>query len=349
MAQGRRAMRWPPLTGNRRATGAEVDRHKFGVLIHCITNKVCGTMTGWKKWGGRAALSAMVLIAPASASADTPFITDNPSACSLAEKAKADALLSVPFRVVDGRIYVDVLVNGDGPFTFAVDTGASGFGRADAGLVAKLGLQIAGSGETSDGVATARVDTVRLASLDLGGFVRRNLEVVTRDYSSKMSREAAFAGIIGRDFFADGLLVIDYPGRRLTFSHRSGLAGGEQGVVAYERPFRVPVTIGTVSAEGNLDTGANVSLVLPKTLFDRVGGGKIEAAGDGRLTNTIVKTGSARLAGPVRIGAAILPDLTVRVSETYPELLVGAHVLEHFTLLIDQRSRNVALCGRNAR
>jgi len=300
-------------------------------------------------WGGPAALSAMAFIAPAAALADASLITDNPSACSLVEKASAEALLSVPFRVVDGRIYVDVLVNGNGPFTFAVDTGASGIGRADASLVAKLGLQIEGSGETSDGVATARVGTVRLASLDLGGFVRQNLEVITRDYSSKMSREAAFAGIIGRDFFADGLLVIDYPRQRLTFSQGPGLVRGEQGVLAYERPFRVPVAIGTVLTEGNLDTGANVSLVLPKTLFDRVGGGKIETAGDGRLTNTTVKTGSAKLAGPLRIGAATLSDLTVRVSDSYPELLVGAHTLQHFTLLIDQRSKNVALCSRNPR
>lgn len=300
-------------------------------------------------WGGPAALGAMALIAPAVASADASLIADDTSACSLVEKASADALLSVPFRVVDGRIYVDVLVNGDGPFTFAVDTGASGIGRADASLVTKLGLQIAGSGETSDGVATARVDTVRLASLDLGGFVRRNLEVTTRDYSSRMSREAAFAGIIGRDFFAEGLLVIDYPRQRLTFSRIPGLVPGEQGVLAYERPFRVPVTIGTVSAEGNLDTGANVSLVLPKALFDRVGGGTIEAAGDGRLTNTTVKTGSSKLARPLRIGAATLSDLTVRVSDSYPELLIGAHILQHFTLLIDQRSRNVAICGRSTR
>jgi hypothetical protein len=80
-----------------------------------------------------------------------------------------------------------------------------------------------------------------------------------------------------------------------------------------------------------------------------VGGGKIGAAGDGTLTNTTVKTGSARLAGPFRIGAATLSDLTVRVSDSYPELLVGAHTLQHFTLLIDQRSKNVALCGRSKR
>ncbi|MBL7537663.1 hypothetical protein INQ15_25080, partial [Escherichia coli] len=80
-------------------------------------------------------------------------------------------------------------------------------------------------------------------------------EVMTRDYSSRMAPEAAFAGILGRAFFADGLLVIDYPQRRLTFTRGPGLTRGAPGVLGYERAFRVPVTIGATSTEGNLDTG----------------------------------------------------------------------------------------------
>jgi predicted aspartyl protease len=272
-----------------------------------------------------------------------------PQACTLVESAGKEAVLRVPFQVVDGRIYVDARVNGQGPFRFAVDTGASGPGRADASLVARLGLAVTGTGETSDTVASARVGTVRLATLELGGLVRRDVEVITRDYSGKMAPEAAFAGILGRAFFEDGLLVIDYPRRMLTFTRGAGLGPGQPGVLGYTRAFRVPVTIGGVAAEGNLDTGANVAFVLPRTLFDRVGGGTVKAAGDGTLTNTRVKTGSATMHGPFRIGDATLSDVEVRVSEAYPELLVGAHALEHFALLIDQRSASVALCPPAAR
>jgi predicted aspartyl protease len=270
---------------------------------------------------------------------------DGPKACSLARRAMTGAVLSVPFRVVDGRIYVTAKVDGKGPFVFAVDTGAGGMGRADAGLVATLGIPLTGSGHTSDGVATAEVKTIRLASVDLGGFVRRDLEVVTRDYSSKLGPEAAFSGILGREFFGDGLLVIDYPARRLTFTRATTLSGEGSGVLRYERAFRVPVKIGDVLTEGNLDTGANVSFVLPRPLFDRVGGTAIRAAGEGKLTNTVVSTGRATIKGPFRIGAVALSDVEVRVSDRYPELLVGAHALQHFTMLIDQRSRRIALCS----
>ncbi len=267
-----------------------------------------------------------------------------PAVCALAETARKDAVVSVPFEIVDGRIYVTARVNGKGPFRFAVDTGASGLGRADARLVAALSLTVTGAGHSSDGVATARVDTVPLASLELGGLVRRDLSVITRDYNGRMSKEAAFDGIIGRDFFADGLLVIDYPKRRLTFTRSARLQRGAAGVLGYERPFRVPVTIGSVTVEGQLDTGANVAFVLPTPLFDRVGGGAVTASAEGKLTNTTIKTERATVAGPFRIGAASLANVEVRVSDRFPELLVGAHTLQKFALLIDQRSASVVLC-----
>lgn len=286
-----------------------------------------------------AVTAAATLTAPASATRP-----ENPKACALVRKATTGAALSVPFRIVDGRIYVTAKVDGKGPFVFAVDTGASGMGRADAGLVTSLGIPVTGSGHTSDGVATAEVKTVRLRSIDLGGFVRRDLEVATRDYSSRLAPEAAFSGILGREFFGDGLLVIDYPARRLTFTRAIALSDKGDGILPYERAFRVQVAIDDTLTEGNLDTGANVSFVLPRTLFDRVGGGAVRSAGEGKLTNTVVSTGKATVKGPFRIGAAVLSDVEVRVSDRYPELLVGAHALQHFTILIDQRSKRIALC-----
>lgn len=280
-----------------------------------------------------------------AASVATPASADpRPAVCALVDQAPKGAVVSVPFSVVDGRIYVEAKVNGQGPFRFAVDTGASGTGRADSALVTWLGLAVTGSGETSDAVASAKVGTVRLASLELGGLVRRDVEVITRDYNGKIAAGAGFAGILGRAFFEDGLLVIDYPRRMLSFTRSARLAPGQPGVLSYTRAFRVPVTIGDVATEGNLDTGANVAFVLPKPLFDRAGGGTIKPAGAGTLTNTSVTTGSATLRGPFRIGAATLADMEVRVSEKYPELLVGAHALQHFALLIDQRSSSIALC-----
>ena len=265
-------------------------------------------------------------------------------ACAALDAPDGAFDMRVPFEVIAGRIYLQATVDGRGPFRFALDTGASGFGRADASLVSALGLATDKPALNSDGVSTAEAQTVVLASLDVGGLSRKDLRVITRDYNSRMSPDAAFSGIVAREFFADGLLVIDYPRKTVAFARSLSLSPDQPGVLVYEKAFRMPVTIGAVHATGNLDTGANVAFVLPRALYDQVSSGPTEQAGTGHLANGEVQTERAVVAGPFRIGEVELTDMEVRVSDRYPELLVGAHALQRFSVLIDQRSRSVALC-----
>lgn len=286
-------------------------------------------------------LPVLHIAQPANAAPAVPV-----DACRLAEAPAANFALQVPFEVVDGRVYVQARVNHGGPFRFAIDTGASGIGRADAQLVQALGLKPHGRTSTSDGVQGAAVDTVKLESLELGGLARTGVEVITRDYGSRLSPAARFHGIIARDFFADGLLVLDYPRKILSFSRTMSLPSAGTGVIGYERAFRIPVSVGGVRTEANLDTGANAGFVMPKALYTQVAQAPLAPAGAGSLANTRIETWRGLVPGPVTIGAASLSDVEVRVSDRYPELLVGAHVLQKFVVLIDQRVKRIALCER---
>lgn len=288
------------------------------------------------------------LVGAALALLALPVSAGQPSgACGLAALPATDLLVRVPFETVDGRVYVQARANGQGPFRFAVDTGASGAGRLDASLASVLRLPLAGQDESSDGVQAQVVDTTRLQSLALGGLVRHGLSLITRDYHGRMAPRAWFAGILGRDFFADGLLVIDYPARTLSFTRSHGLWPGEPGVVAYQRPFRVPVSIGAVQAEANIDTGADVALVLPQALYPRVQASGLVQGPKGRLTNTVVQTRRTRVTGPLRIGGIAVSDVDALVSERLPEVVVGSRILERSVLVIDQRSRLLAPCPGN--
>jgi predicted aspartyl protease len=278
------------------------------------------------------------------AAANLHAVAGTPAPCNLADAPRADFDLRIPFDVIDGRIYVDARVDGHGPYRFAIDTGASGMARADASLVADLGLEIRKPATTSDGVRTEKADTTHFASLEVGGLSRSDLDVITRAFSSHVSKEAALSGIIAREFFADGLLVIDFPTRTLSFSRKLSLSPTDANALTYERAFRVPVTIGSLHTEGNLDTGANVAFVMPASLYAKVGDKPLEEAGTGRLTNSQIETGRAVVHGPFRIGGVSVADVEVRVSDRYPELLVGAHVLSNFVVMIDQRNRTVLLC-----
>ncbi len=293
---------------------------------------------------GKIAATSILLAAAfiATASNRVPAVLDD--ACALADGTPADALLHVPFDTVDGRIYVQAWVNGRGPFRFAVDTGASGIARADTSLVTSLGLSMHGEATTSDGVKSANVQTTRLASLELGGLVRRDLDVIARDYNSRNAPDAEFSGIIAREFFSDGLLVIDYPRKTLSFSRTRRLPLHGNNVLGYERAFRIPVSIGTLQTVGHLDTGANISFVLPEDLYDKVAAGPLEQAGRAQLTNGQIDTQRATVHGPFRVGEVSISDVEVRVSAQFPELLVGAHALQDAVVLIDQRSKAVAVC-----
>jgi hypothetical protein len=291
-------------------------------------------------------LAAMPALLLAAGCAHAPDAAAGPvlNACTLSRIPEAEADMRLPFEIVRGRVYVQARVNGTGPHTFAIDTGASGLGRADASLTAALGLEVTGAATNSDGVAVASADTVHLDSLDLGGLVRTDLDVITRDYSSKAPAGAEIAGIAGRDFFADGLLVIDFPARTVSFSRSRTIPADAPGALAYERPFRVPVVIGERVVEANLDTGAGATMVFPRALYDSVAGGPLEAAGQGSLSNTTISLERGLLHGPVRIGDVTVSDIEVRVSDEFPELFVGADVLQHHVLAFDQRTRRVAVC-----
>jgi len=287
------------------------------------------------------AFGLWTLLAVSAANAASPAA----DACAPAAPSPADSLVDVPFDLVDGRIYVEAQVDGAGRFRFAVDTGASGIARADARLVDALRLPRIGRTGNSDGVSTVQADTVRLRSLALGALRHDDVVAITRDYNARQSADAAFDGILARGFFADGLLTIDYPRRRLSFSRTLSLLPDRPGSLAYERPFRIPVSIGTLRVEAQLDTGANVTLVLPQARYDAMPDAAAMTQGRLTLSNGDVDGGRTRLHGPLRIGALSLSDVEARVSTRFPEVLVGAHALQGSVVLIDQRSRRVAICA----
>jgi hypothetical protein len=258
------------------------------------------------------------------------------------QAANASAVMRVPFEILDGRIYLQVRVNGAGPYRFMFDTGASGMGRADTSLVNELSIPIAGTTTNSDGVNTTTINVVRLQSVSLGGMTRTDVEVLSRDYG-RDGEKAKISGIIGRDFFANGLLVIDYPARMLQFS-RASLRPGDHGVIGYQGNFHVPVTIGAQTVEGSLDTGSNLTMHLPKSLYDRVKADPLVPAGEGRRANTVFKLFSTRLHDSVRIGALTAVGVPVMVSDLAPRLNIGAEFLKSYVLAFDQRSQLVALC-----
>jgi len=168
--------------------------------------------------------------------------------------------VTVPFRYAGDHIYVDIKINGRGPFPAVLDSG--GLYAATPALARRVGLTaqgaIAGSGngaQTVD-VGLARAETVTLGSLTL----RRPLFYVI---AVPLLRDRP---IIGYELFKRFVTRIDYDKNQLTFTPPDRFTYQGRGVsVPFRFNDRTPEVSGTVDGVPGtftIDTGAGRSVRL---------------------------------------------------------------------------------------
>jgi hypothetical protein len=121
-------------------------------------------------------------------------------------------------------ITVETMVNGESPFSFIVDTGAS-HSVVSTHTAEKLGLveessccePLSGrSAQGAGGAAAARTTTVE--SLRVDDTESRNIEVAIVDLTN-LSRtlQQTLDGITGRNFMQNYKAIIDYPKQEISF------------------------------------------------------------------------------------------------------------------------------------
>jgi hypothetical protein len=130
--------------------------------------------------------------------------------------AQKSVVAEIPMSFYGNRPVIEVMVNGKGPFHFLIDTGAGGMARADASLVEHLGLSIVGQESSSDAgnKTQVKLDEVRFETLSIKGLQFRDVTAYSRNYNTAKYL-SHIDGILGFDLFADYLLTLDYPNRRV--------------------------------------------------------------------------------------------------------------------------------------
>ena len=111
---------------------------------------------------------------------------------------------------------IAVLVNDQGPFDFIVDTGASHLVIGQ-DLATELDLP-AGDGNLPGMGAGGAIAPARttLRELRVGHAVLRDAEAGVMDLTSvSQTAETPISGILGYPFFADRVIIFDYPAREL--------------------------------------------------------------------------------------------------------------------------------------
>jgi Aspartyl protease len=250
--------------------------------------------------------------------------------------------VDVPMLFCGTRPAVHVRVNGEGPFLFLLDTGAAGAARLDSSLVKRLGLEPEGQREGSDAGAAghAVLRQFHVNTLALGSFELRDVTAYSREYNT-VSYVPQIDGILGIEFFAEVLLTLDYPARRVRMTSGHLPPVDRVSVLPLEfhegNPY-VPIKLGGLTATALIDTGNIRSIDMPsaavaglrQTSYSRMIGKGRSASGEFEIREMPV-------GDSLTIGRQTIPLRTVTFADEFTEINIGSAFLRRFIVTIDQR------------
>jgi membrane-associated protease RseP (regulator of RpoE activity) len=264
----------------------------------------------------------------------------------------AKTSFTLPFDLVDNRVFIEARMNGRGPFHLLLDSGAGGV-TVSTGVAQQLGLYVRDAGEGQGvGEKTVHAGEAQIARLQIGDLTLVDLETNVMDLSDapQVFGTKPFDGIIGLPVFERLVVKHNYVNRVLTFTVPDKFDYAGSGVIVhFERPRQIPVVAAVLdSVAGNfgVDTGARSSLLLYGPFCAQ---NNLQQKYDAKLEGV---TGWG-IGGPVRsllarasvlqIGDITVRDLVIRLSAqktgltTSPAMagLIGPDVLSQFDVTFD--------------
>jgi CubicO group peptidase (beta-lactamase class C family) len=255
---------------------------------------------------------------------------------------------SVPMKRHGHLPAVEVMVNGQGPFLFAIDTGAAGTARVDAALAERLGLKKVGEalGGDPSGRNARSMAVVAIESLQIGAVRFEGVHAAVRDMRAMPAGEKA-DGILGFGLFREALLTLDYPGNTVRMSRGALPPANGRDVLAFTRDDGVPtvsITVGGREMSAHVDAGfmGGISLAEKEAATLPLAG-PLKVVGRGRTPSNTFEVKAAPLAGDVRIGDVVIERPTVDFQPVFAMANVGARVLRDFVVTFDQANNRMQL------
>jgi hypothetical protein len=266
---------------------------------------------------------------------------------------------SIPVALSENHVYLDVMLNGKGPYHFIFDTGGANI--VDPAVAKEIGAfgrgSLAGSGV---GSATENFSFANVAKMQVGDAVLTNqlFGVAPTRQGFGVSAGRPVDGLIGWEVLARYVTTFDYADKTVTLSlPGTATAPGNAHVlpfVFYGTQPQIACTIDGIPSECAIDTGARDTIsfmgpfatahpqIVPATLTAPgvngfgVGGpaigrlGRVASVGIGDITLTnLVADYSAQTQG-----AFAAPFVAANI---------GGNLLRRFTVTFDYRNGTMAL------
>lgn len=278
------------------------------------------------------------------------------TACAAAPSAvvqdpTTETVITAPSRPLRGMPAVEVMLNGQGPFLFGIDTGAPGSIRLDSATAERLGLPVVRYQATGDGSGEneVQVPIYDVETLTLGG---RSLPATEAEGVDAQRWGGEFVGLFGMDVLRDGVLTLDYAGDTVSLAPGALPPADGRSVFNYglteDGLMTLTLSIGGVEYLAVLDSGHTAAtLVMPEATARTLIQGEPRARGRMRTVANTFTVYEGDLASPVRLGEATLPISTVTWPGPGDLILIGSKALRGARVRIDQANRRIEITWPN--
>lgn len=291
-------------------------------------------------------LGAAGFLAPSAAFAQAVPVTTLPEAEYIG--GENDQVVTMTDR--SRRMTAPVLINGQGPFDFMVDTGTNRSVISDR-VAAALGLPHGPQARLHGIVSSEIVQTIKLESLQIGERVAKNLTV-----PALPERYMEADGILGVDGLKDQRLVLDFLGNSLRIEPSRTKPSDDVAPIKARRRFGQLTVVDTDLAGSQvavlIDTGSEVSVgnsVLRQLVDRRIGTGRVQAVSLLGATGDRA-TGEFGSVPLFRLGRLEVSNLRLVYADLHPfrlweltrrpAILLGADLLRFFERVSIDYGRN---------
>jgi hypothetical protein len=254
----------------------------------------------------------------------------------------------LPMKIFGGRPTIDLTINGKGPFTFILDSGAQG-SLINPDLAAELNLEPQGEmhvGSPADSVGSI-VKLYQATKITAGELEITGLRLFAMPLPRISGNGVLPRGVLSPAIFKGILLTFDYPRGRVVLEKGQLPAADGAQVFEYKADRRlptVPVFMAGKEFDLYLDLGAPGTIVLPGK---EAAGLPLETAPT-KLPSMRLVTGEiplvgAKLDGKATLGRYSFDHPMIAFGEGLPVGNIGAALLGRFAITLDVVNRRIRI------
>ncbi len=265
-----------------------------------------------------------------------------------AHAAEPVSRVELPMLAHNGAVVVEVMLNGQGPFRFLLDTGGGMKASASPKIIEQLKAPQVGEVRATDpsGKNPVTMGLYRLDSLKLGTLEFSDIEAPSRDFSH--ARVNDIDGVLGFRLFRDYLLTLDYRNQKVIIE--KGSLAADPDALKFNAPRGIPVlnmSIGGREIETHIDTGNQVApFIVPTTFAETLPAkGERRVVGQAHTVNNTYEIKEMVLDGDVVLGKTVFASPTISYPTPAGHANIGTKAFAGKTITFDQQNGLVRISG----